>query len=56
MNHLHHFLTDIDTPSGRVPALLPPGYSNHLDARMDAVPPRGQQNKSILANLWLYKA
>lgn len=48
--------TEIDTPSGCVPALLPPGFSNVFDARMDAVPSLGQHNKSILAELGFHKA
>ncbi len=40
--------TEIDTPAGPVPALLPPGCS---DARMDAVPALGQHSEAVLVGL-----
>ena len=40
--------TEIDTPAGPVPALLPPGCT---DARMDAVPALGQHSEAVLAGL-----
>lgn len=40
--------TEIDTPSGRVPALLPPGVEGKDGARMDKVPAVGEHNESIL--------
>lgn len=43
--------SEVDTPEGRIPALLPPGTGNGLDARMDAVPAVGQHNAAILAEL-----
>ncbi|GAB1215551.1 hypothetical protein ATERTT37_004742 [Aspergillus terreus] len=45
--------TEIDTPAGTVPALLPPGMdaSVNFAARMDAVPAVGEHNESILAEL-----
>jgi itaconate CoA-transferase len=45
--------TEIDTPKGRIPALLPPGCVDERDARMDAVPGVGEHNKAILAELGL---
>jgi crotonobetainyl-CoA:carnitine CoA-transferase CaiB-like acyl-CoA transferase len=47
--------TEISTPAGTVPALLPPGFSaqNGFEARMDAVPAVGEHNESILAELGL---
>lgn len=39
---------EIDTPAGRVPALLPPGAT---EARMDAVPRLGEHTESILREL-----
>jgi crotonobetainyl-CoA:carnitine CoA-transferase CaiB-like acyl-CoA transferase len=45
--------TEIDTPKGRIPALLPPGCVDERDARMDAVPGFGEHNKAILAELGL---
>ena len=44
---------EIDTPQGRVPALLPPGIASGKDVRMDGVPALGQHNDSILAELGL---
>ena len=40
--------TDINTPAGPVPALLPPGCT---EARMDAVPALGEHSLAILAEL-----
>ncbi len=42
---------EIDTPSGRVPALLPPGAPAAFDARMDAVPDLGQHTDTVLREL-----
>ncbi len=41
----------VDTPSGPVPALLPPGAPAAGDARMDAVPALGQHTDGILGEL-----
>ncbi|KAL4888491.1 CoA-transferase family III domain-containing protein [Aspergillus ambiguus] len=47
--------TEIETPTGRVPALLPPGMTQdglgNFAARMDSVPDVGEHNSSILAEL-----
>jgi crotonobetainyl-CoA:carnitine CoA-transferase CaiB-like acyl-CoA transferase len=44
--------TEVDTPAGRVPALLPPGTGEDgVKARMDAVPSVGQHTESIRAEL-----
>lgn len=43
--------TEVDTPAGRVPALLPPGTGDGVQARMGAVPSVGQHNEAILAEL-----
>ena len=43
--------TEIDTPAGKVPALLPPGMSAADDPRMDAVPVLGQHTDAILEEL-----
>ena len=40
--------TEVATPAGPVPALLPPGCTT---ARMDAVPALGQHTRSVLAGL-----
>jgi itaconate CoA-transferase len=42
---------EIDTPAGRVPALLPPGIPEGHTARMDGVPALGQHTNAILAEL-----
>lgn len=42
---------EVDTPEGRIPALLPPGFGDGLDARMDAVPAVGEHNEAIIAEL-----
>lgn len=43
--------TQVDTPGGPVPALLPPGKSNAFEPRMDAVPALGQHTEAILCEL-----
>ncbi|HWD32716.1 MAG TPA: CaiB/BaiF CoA-transferase family protein [Pseudomonas sp.] len=43
--------TEVDSPVGRLPALLPPGSSNAFSARMEAVPGLGQHSSSLLAEL-----
>ncbi len=43
----------VDTPSGPVPALLPPGSWDDGEPRMDAVPALGQHTGAILAELGL---
>lgn len=42
---------DVDTPAGKIPALLPPGTSNSYTPRMDAVPALGQHTDEILRSL-----
>ena len=43
--------TEVDTPAGPVPALLPPGRTDAFAPRMDAVPALGQHTDTILAEL-----
>jgi len=43
--------TEVDTPVGKVPALLPAGTGDGIDARMDKVPAVGEHNEKILAEL-----
>jgi itaconate CoA-transferase len=43
--------TEVDTPTGSIPALLPPGVPNTWTARMDGVPALGQHTDAILAGL-----
>jgi itaconate CoA-transferase len=42
---------DVDTPAGRLEALLPPGQPNGYPPRMDAVPALGEHTEAILAEL-----
>jgi itaconate CoA-transferase len=41
----------IDTPAGKVEALLPPGVPESVEPRMDPVPALGQHTDAILAEL-----
>lgn len=43
--------TEVSTPGGPIPALLPPGSSNSYAPRMDGVPGLGEHTHSILAEL-----
>jgi itaconate CoA-transferase len=43
--------TQVDTPAGAVPALLPPGRADNFDARMDPIPAVGEHTDSILREL-----
>jgi len=43
--------TQVGSPAGDIPALLPPGRSNAFDYRMDAVPAVGQHTEAILREL-----
>jgi len=45
--------TEVGTPAGPVPALLPPGANNPSEVRMDAVPALGAQTDALLAELGL---
>ena len=42
---------DVETPAGKVPALLPPGLTDAAEARMGAVPAVGQHTDKLLAEL-----
>ncbi|MFR0690602.1 CaiB/BaiF CoA transferase family protein [Enterobacterales bacterium AE_CKDN230030158-1A_HGKHYDSX7] len=42
---------EIDSPAGRLPALLPPATSNAYAPRMDAVPALGEQTDDLLREL-----
>jgi itaconate CoA-transferase len=41
----------VDSPSGSLPALLPPGRNNAFEPRMDAIPALGQHTDALLAEL-----
>lgn len=43
--------TDINTPAGTVPALVPPASNSRYAPRMDAVPALGQHTDSLLGEL-----
>jgi len=43
--------TEVNTPVGPVPALLPPGAADEAHVRMDAIPAVGQHSESILREL-----
>ncbi len=43
--------TEVATPVGPVPALLPPGASSGWDARMDPIPALGEHSEAILREL-----
>lgn len=52
--------TEIQTPTGVVPALLPPGSTKVAEkggygARMERVPAVGEHNEAILAELDLFR-
>jgi len=46
-----HRWTQVETPKGAVPALLPPGIPDSFAPRMDAVPALGEHSARILAEL-----
>ncbi|KAK7223205.1 hypothetical protein V2G26_011208 [Clonostachys chloroleuca] len=48
--------TEVETPIGPVPALLPPGVASEEEVKMEAVPAVGDHNASILAELGLTEA
>jgi itaconate CoA-transferase len=43
--------TDVGSPSGMIPALLPPGKNTAFTPRMDPVPALGEHTESLLAEL-----
>lgn len=43
--------TEVDTPNGPIPALIPPGQPKEYEARMDPIPRVGEHNEAILAEL-----
>jgi len=48
--------TEVNTPNGLIPALLPPGLNDSYDYRMDAVPAVGEHTDAILKELGLEEA
>lgn len=43
--------TEVDTPVGPLPTLIPPGMPSDVKPRMDPIPTVGQHNETILAEL-----
>jgi itaconate CoA-transferase len=43
--------TEVDSPAGMIPALLPPGLPHDFAPRMDAIPALGQHTDAILREL-----
>jgi itaconate CoA-transferase len=43
--------TDVDTPAGKIRAMLPPGVPESFEPRMDPIPAIGQHTDAILAEL-----
>ncbi len=43
--------TEVGSPVGLLPALLPPATSSAFDARMDPIPGIGEHTKAILKSL-----
>lgn len=46
-----HRWVNVDTPSGEIPALLPPGLNDSYSYRMDAIPAVGEHTVAILAEI-----
>lgn len=43
--------TEVDSPAGKIPALLPPGMPSSFNPRMDSIPAVGQHTEAILREL-----
>ncbi|KAJ0328336.1 hypothetical protein COL5a_005113 [Colletotrichum fioriniae] len=43
--------TNVETPSGTIPALIPPGFASVEASRMDKVPELGEHNEAIFEEL-----
>jgi itaconate CoA-transferase len=48
--------TDVDTPAGKIRAMLPPGMPESFEPRMDPIPGIGQHTDAILGELGYDKA
>jgi itaconate CoA-transferase len=48
--------TEVQSPVGLLPALLPPATNNQFDARMDPIPAIGEHTKAILKELGVAQA
>jgi itaconate CoA-transferase len=49
--HARHRWVEVDSPRGKLPALLPPATNNAFNARMDPIPALGEHSQAILAEL-----
>ncbi|HDS0940343.1 TPA: CoA transferase [Pseudomonas putida] len=49
--HARERWVEVDSPQGKLPALLPPGANRSFQPRMDAIPAIGQHSESILIEL-----
>ncbi|TIC94292.1 Succinate--hydroxymethylglutarate CoA-transferase [Colletotrichum higginsianum] len=43
--------TDVETPAGKIPALIPPGFASVEESRMGKVPGLGEHNEAIFREL-----
>ncbi|TQN63953.1 Succinate--hydroxymethylglutarate CoA-transferase [Colletotrichum shisoi] len=43
--------TEVETPAGKIPALIPPGFPSVQESRMDKVPGLGEHNEAIFREL-----
>ena len=48
--------TEVDTPAGKITALLPPGLNDSYEYRMDPIPAVGQHTELILKELGMSEA
>ena len=48
--------TEVQSPVGLLPALLPPATNNQFDARMDPIPGIGEHTRAILKELGVNEA
>ena len=46
-----HRWVEVDSPRGKLPALLPPATNSAFTARMDPIPALGEHSEAILAEL-----
>jgi len=49
--HARNRWTEVDSPAGKIPALLPPGLPSSFSPRMDPIPSIGQHTEAILREL-----
>ena len=54
--HARNRWTDVDTPAGKVRAIMPPGMPESFEPRMDPIPAVGEHTDAILGELGYDKA